>query len=49
MVQRSLDFFKKYGPVVKVGFNFKAVDASHQGYTSLIDYGDGEFLTTDGI
>ena len=49
MVQRSLDFFKKYGPIVKVGFNFKAVDASHEGYTSLIDYGDGEFLTTEGI
>ena len=49
MVQRSLDFFKKYGPIVKVGFNFKAADASHEGYTSLIDYGDGEFLTTEGI
>ena len=49
MVQRSVEFFNKYGPIVKVGFNFKAVDANHEGYTSLINYGDGEFITTEGI
>ena len=49
MVERSVEFFKKYGPVVKVGFNFKAIDANHEGYTSLINYGDGEFITTEGI
>ncbi len=43
MVERSLDFFDKYGPVVLDGFTFKG------GYTSLIGNGDGDFLTKDTL
>ncbi|KMY43161.1 hypothetical protein AC622_01895 [Bacillus sp. FJAT-27916] len=39
MVNRGLSFFKLYGPVIKDSFTFKG------GYTSLIDTGDGDFLT----
>lgn len=39
MVERSLTFFKEYGPVTQDGFTFEG------GYTDIIDTGDGDFLT----
>lgn len=43
MVYRSLEFFKKYGPVIKDGITFKG------GYTDKITNGDGDFITRDTI
>ena len=43
MVNRGLNFFKLYGPVVKDGFTFEG------GYSSSVDSGDGDFLTKDTI
>lgn len=42
MVQRSLSFFNKYGPVTKYGFTFE-----NGGYTRTVCSGDGDFLTKD--
>ncbi len=44
MVQRSVSFFEKYGPVVAVGFTFEKA-----GYTRTVDSGDGDFLTEDTL
>lgn len=43
MVERSLVFFEKYGPIVKDGFTFEG------GYTDTITTGDGDFLTADTL
>ena len=43
MVERSLEFFKQYGPIVKDGFIFLG------GYTDVITTGDGDFLTSDTL
>lgn len=43
MVNRGLNFFKLYGPVVKDGFNFEG------GYTPSINTGDGDFLTDNTL
>ncbi len=43
MVNRGLNFFKLYGPVVKDGFTFEG------GYSSSVDSGDGDFLTKDTL
>lgn len=43
MVNRSLLFFNKYGPITKDGFTFEG------GYTKVIDSGDGDFLTSDTL
>lgn len=43
MVERSLAFFKEYGPAIQDGFSFEG------GYTNLIDTGDGDFLTETGL
>lgn len=43
MVNRSLNFFKLYGPVIKDGFTFEG------GYTSIISAGDGDFLTKNTL
>lgn len=40
MVERSLNFFDEYGPITKDGFTFE-----YDGYTSLVNTGDGDFLT----
>lgn len=40
MVKRCLVFFKEYGPIEKMGFNFNG------GYTDLIKSGDGDYLTS---
>lgn len=43
MVNRSLNFWEKYGPIIKEGFTFDG------GYTNLISSGDGDFLTKDTL
>lgn len=43
MVNRSLEFFKVYGPVTKFGYTFEG------GYTSVIFAGDGDFMTKDTL
>lgn len=43
MINRSMVFFDKYGPVTKDGFTFEGA------YTKVIDTGDGDFLTKDTL
>jgi hypothetical protein len=43
MVNRSVAFMKKYGPIVKDGFTFEG------GYTEIVTAGDGDFLTGDTL
>lgn len=43
MVNRGVEFFKQYGPIVKDGFTFEG------GYTNLVSSGDGDFLTQDTL
>ena len=43
LVNRSLSFFKKIGPVVLDGFTFEG------GYNEIIDKGDGDYLTADTL
>jgi len=43
MINRSVKFFEKYGPIIKDGFTFEG------GYTKIIDSGDGDFLTNDTL
>lgn len=43
MIDRSIKFFQKYGPVIKDDFTFEG------GYTKIIDSGDGDFLTSDTL
>lgn len=43
MVNRSLKFFEQYGPITKDGFTFEGA------YNSIIDSGDGDFLTKDTL
>lgn len=43
LVNRSLKFFECHGPVLKTNYNFEG------GYTSLINSGDGDYLTKDGL
>ena len=44
MVNRSLLFFKKYGPVVKYGVTFEG-----GGYSKVVVSGDGDFMTGDTL
>ena len=44
LVERSLAFFDKYGPVTADGFTFEP-----DGYTNIVDSGDGDFLTGDTL
>ena len=43
MVQRSLVFWERYGPIIKDGFTFEG------GYTDIISSGDGDYLTKDTL
>lgn len=43
MIQRSLDFFKEYGPVTADGIKFPGA------YTDWIETGDGDFMTADTV
>lgn len=44
MVNRSILFWKKYGPVAVNGFTFEK-----DGYTQTVDSGDGDYLTEDTL
>ena len=44
MVERSISFWNKYGPIVKDGFTFEP-----NGYTKTVDSGDGDYLTVDTL
>lgn len=44
MVERSVAFWEKYGPIVKDGFTFEP-----NGYTKTVDTGDGDYLTADTL
>ena len=44
MVERSLAFVDKYGPIVKYGFTFEP-----NGYSEVVTSGDGDFLTKDTL
>lgn len=44
MVNRSLLFWEKYGPIIKDGFTFE-----NGGYTATVHAGDGDFLTADTL
>lgn len=44
MVERSLSFFEKYGPITKIGFDFYP-----NGYSKTITAGDGDYLTKDTL
>ena len=44
MVERSISFWNKYGPIVKDGFTFDP-----NGYTKTVDSGDGDYLTADTL
>lgn len=43
MVNRSLIFFKKYGPIILDGFTMEG------GYTDIVSSGDGDFVTKNGL
>lgn len=43
MINRSLSFWKEYGPIIKDGFTFEG------GYTDTISKGDGDYLTKDTL
>jgi len=49
MVNRSLNFFEKYGPVVKYGFTFEGEKPEYNGYTISVNTGDGDYLTKDTL
>lgn len=44
MVERSVSFWNKYGPIIKDGFTFEP-----NGYTNTVDSGDGDYLTADTL
>lgn len=44
MVERSLFFWLKYGPITKDGFTFEK-----DGYTKTVSSGDGDYLTEDTL
>ena len=43
MIDRSIEFWKSYGPITKDGFTFE------DGYTETISSGDGDYLTKDTL
>lgn len=44
MVERSVQFWKSHGPVIKDGFTFEP-----EGYTWTVNSGDGDYLTADTL
>lgn len=44
MVERSIAFWNKYGPITKDGFTFE-----EKGYTKTVDSGDGDYLSEDTL
>lgn len=53
LVQRSVSFWEKVGPIVAEGFIFaesdKNGDLIKSGYTETVDSGDGDYLTSDTL
>lgn len=52
MVNRSIAFFDKYGPIVKEGFTFESASGNKDdlgGYTATVNTGDGDFITADTL
>lgn len=51
LIQRSLSFWEKYGPISVEGFIFSEADNNgniiKSGYTDTVDAGDGDYLTND--
>lgn len=43
LIERSLNFWEKYGPIKEDGFTFEG------GYTDVVNTGDGDFLTEDTL
>ena len=43
MVERSMTFWKEYGPITKDSFTFEG------GYTDIVSSGDGDYLTKDTL
>lgn len=44
MINRSIYFWNKYGPIIKDGFTFEP-----SGYTNTVNSGDGDYITVDTI
>lgn len=44
MIERSLEFWKLYGSIIKDGFTFEP-----HGYTNVVNTGDGDYLTVDTL
>lgn len=44
LIERSLNFWKEYGPIEVDGFTFE-----EGGYTDIVNSGDGDFLTEDTL
>lgn len=44
MVQRSMAFWEKFGPITVSGFTFEK-----RGYTKTVNAGDGDYLTADTL
>lgn len=44
MVERSIQFWDDYGPIIKDGFTFEP-----NGYTQTVNAGDGDYLTEDTL
>lgn len=56
LVNRSLSFWKRYGPIVKDGFTFEpakelspTIDGYYGGYTPTVNRGDGDYLSEDTL
>lgn len=44
MVERSVNFWEKYGPITVDGFTFE-----EKGYTATVNAGDGDYLTANAL
>lgn len=44
LIERSVNFWENYGPIVKDGFIFEP-----NGYTDTVNSGDGDYLTADTL
>lgn len=44
MVERSVEFWNRFGPIIREGFTFEP-----NGYTKTVSSGDGDYLTADTL
>lgn len=53
MIERSLAFWKNFGPITAEGFDFQEKDAHGDilktGYTATVNAGEGDYLTSDTL